>query len=97
MSDWVTDSSREYLKTLLSNEIVSVRFTKRDGTERTMFCTRSMEMIPEENHPKGVNIKENPDVIRVWSTEDEGWRSFRYDSILGLVPAMVIHQKDLPE
>lgn len=94
MSDWITDSAREYLKNLLSNQVMRVRFTKRDGTERTMLCTRSMELIPEENHPKGTNIKENPDVLRVWSTDSEGWRSFRYDSILGVVPAMVL-QEDL--
>jgi len=60
-----------------------------------MLCTRSMELIPEENHPKGANIKENLDVLRVWSADAEGWRSFRYDSILGVVPAMVVHQEDL--
>ncbi len=97
MSDWDSPAAREYLKTMISNEVVRVRFTKRDGTERTMLCTRSMELIPEENHPKGTNIKENHDVLRVWSADDEGWRSFRYDSILGVVPAMVVQQKDLPE
>ncbi len=85
MTIWYdTDTTRKYLKGILSHGIWRVRFTKRDGTERTMFCTRSMELIPEENHPKGANITENPDVLRVWSVKDEGWRSFRFDSIMSV-------------
>ena len=84
MTNWHdSDNTRKYLKGLLSNSIWRVRFTKRDGTQRTMFCTRNMELIPEENHPKGSNLAENPDVLRVWSVKDEGWRSFRFDSIVG--------------
>jgi len=95
MSNWDTDDRREFLKSFLSNQVMLVRFTKRDGSERVMLCTRDMKLIPEENHPKGANFTENPDVLRVWSTDDEGWRSFRYDSVLTVVPAMALQEESV--
>lgn len=80
MSDWNNDLTREYLKGLLAHNVMRIVFMKRDETERTLICTRQMDLIPEENHPKGVK-RENPDSLPVWSIEDEGWRSFRFDSV----------------
>ena len=77
---WANDLCREYLKQLLSHNVMRVIFEKRDGTERTLICTRQMDLIPEEHHPKGVK-KDDPAVLPVWSVEDEGWRSFRFDTV----------------
>jgi hypothetical protein len=77
---WDDYSNREYLKQLLSHSTMRIVFTKRDGTERTLLCTRNMGMVPVENHPKGVK-REAPDSLPVWSILDEGWRSFRFDTV----------------
>ena len=75
------------LKEVLQNSVVTVIFTKVDGTERTMNCTLLPEYIPQvvaekqqlltESLPK----VENHNTIAVWDVENNGWRSFRLDSI----------------
>lgn len=62
---------------------VRVVFTKKDGTERTMFCT--LVNIPDEHQPKNETDKEySKEVLRVFDTENQGWRSFRLDSIISV-------------
>lgn len=63
---------------------VQVTFTKKDGTERVMKCTLDDQLIPQPELPLEENKKEkkiNPDVQAVWDIENEGWRSFRWDSV----------------
>lgn len=64
----------ELLEALTGKNPVAVTFTKLDGTRRDMRCTLNFELIPTENHP-------GLDVIRVFDLEDNGWRSFRVDSV----------------
>ncbi len=82
-------TERVALKALLAHSTMRIVFTKRDGTERTLICTRDMNMIPEENHPKGVKT-ESLDSLPVWSIEDKGWRSFRVDAVT-VVQTVHIH------
>lgn len=77
---WASEVNKEYLKEMLSEHIMRINFQKRDGSFRTLVCTRKMDLVPEENHPKGIK-KDNPNVLPVWSIVDEGWRSFRFDSV----------------
>ncbi len=93
MNSWNTDTSREYLRNLLSHNVMRIVFTKRDGTERTLICTRKLDLIPEENHPK--KKRQTPDSIPVWSIEDEGWRSFRYDR-LKHVESVLLNEDNKP-
>lgn len=65
------------------NDTWKVTFTKKDGSERVMVCTRKLEKIPVENHPKG-NKEINYEVMPVWDLESGGWRSFKIDSILNM-------------
>lgn len=76
---WSTDTNREYLKSLLEHNVMRIVFLKRDGTERTLICTRKTDLIPEANRPK--KKRETPNSLPVWSMEDEGWRSFRYERL----------------
>lgn len=75
--------SREVLKKQLHEGVVSVVFTKKDGTERTMKATLSNDYVPLMD-TTAVKQKHtpNPDVLAVWDLDAEGWRSFRFDSIL---------------
>ena len=65
------------LKELLQTSIVSVTFTKKDGSERVMLCTLFPDFLPNTDGNgsySGVTV--------VYDLENEGWRSFRDDSVI---------------
>lgn len=72
--------TREDLVDRLKQSVVSVVFTKADGSERTMNCTLKLENIPEDQHPKST-IKSESDQIRVFDTDIDAWRSFNFGSV----------------
>ena len=60
-----------------------VIFTKNDGTTRHLLCTLDPAYLPKQ-----VEVEEqiqqrapNHAVVAVWDLENEGWRSFRKDSV----------------
>ena len=73
---------QEVLKKELANGVVTVIFNKQDGSERVMKATLNEDIVPPLDT---TNVKQNraknPDVLAVWDTEANGWRSFRFDSI----------------
>ena len=75
----------EYLKGVLQTGIAIVTFLKKDGTQRVLRCTLSPTELPVQIDFEEVVQKKtpNPDVLAVWDLENKGWRSFRYDTILG--------------
>lgn len=72
---------RDWLKSVLTTEDVSVIFTKRDGTERVMKATLKEGAIPVTEKKTDRTRAPNDDVISVVDTEIGEWRSIRYDSI----------------
>lgn len=64
---------------------LSVVFTKADGSERTMLCTKDPLIISERYTPQEKKTdrvyKEPEGVARVFDLEKNDWRSFRYDSV----------------
>jgi len=73
---------RDTLKALTSIGRAEITFVKKDGTDRTMICTTKTSSIPEEKQPVGEStLQENTDILRVYDIENEGWRSFRIDSV----------------
>jgi hypothetical protein len=69
----------------LREKTVQVVFIKKDGTERKMLCTLNPDLLPVQTDLEEAVQKKapNPDVLAVWDLEAKGWRSFRYDSIIG--------------
>ena len=60
----------------------TVRFTKVDGTERTMRCTLSEGKIPTDKQPKTKETASTTgSALRVFDTDKGEWRSFRWESI----------------
>lgn len=57
-----------------------VTFTKKDGTERKMFCTLAESLIPADKIPKEAGST-GGSALRVFDTQLNEWRSFRWDSI----------------
>lgn len=81
---------REWLRELLSESVVKVTFTKKDGSERVMSCTLSENLIPKAPiHATNTNNpidfpktrKISTEVQAVFDIEAQSWRSFRWDSI----------------
>lgn len=69
-----------FLETLRKHEL-RVEFTKADGSNRVMFCTLKESVIPDAFRPKSEKPSNNDEVVRVFDTEFQGWRSFRVDSV----------------
>lgn len=73
----------------LQTEEVTLIFTKADGSDRKMVCTKMLSKIPEAQHPKTdkvVKLDENgnvieTDLITVFDLEKEGWRSFNFQTV----------------
>ena len=88
--DLDADKQREYLKLMLTEDILLVTFTKKNGDLREMYCTLQDELIPE--HKKYFSENEvgtrralagvdSSQVVAVYDMEKADWRSFRIDSI----------------
>ena len=75
---------KDWLLTLLREQEITVKFVKKDGSEREMLCTLNEGKIPAEKAPKGVERTTSDDVVPVFDIENQGWRSFRWDSITGI-------------
>ena len=68
------------LTELLRSNVIEVKFTKVDGTERVMRCTLQPQYLPESIEKEGVKVR-NADVQSVWDIDINAWRSFRFDSV----------------
>jgi hypothetical protein len=65
-------------------ENLCITFTKKDGTERKMFCTLAESKIPSDKLPKSeteATSQITGSAVRVFDTELSEWRSFRWDSV----------------
>ena len=58
---------------------LQVSFVKKDGSGRVMNCTLLEKYLPTND--KETTKKENDSVLSVWDIDNNGWRSFRLDSI----------------
>lgn len=64
----------------LKEGVLVVTFNKKDGDERVMTCTKSLDVIPKESHPSdGKTLKEG--LLNVWDVTAQGWRSFYYNRV----------------
>ena len=82
--EFKTKKEKDWLLTLLREQEITVTFLKKDGSERKMICTLSENKIPNDKAPKGVEKTKNEEVVPVFDIENQGWRSFRWDSITGV-------------
>jgi hypothetical protein len=68
---------------LLHNETVDLEFIKKDGSVRVMTATLRADKLPAQvDLEEAVQKKaQNPDVMAVFDLINQGWRSFRWDSL----------------
>ena len=83
---------RDWIRSLLQSQPITVTFVKADGTVRDMLCTLDWERIPTNKHPgqppvDGI-VKESrqrkepdPHSLRVFDLDKQEWRSFRFDRL----------------
>ena len=78
---------REDIKTVLTENVAEITFTKKDGTERLMKCTLKSDIVPERDVVGVIGKVEektrvvNTEVLPVWDIVKSAWRSFRVDSV----------------
>lgn len=83
---------RNWVKSLLNKQEITVRFTKADGTDRDMKCTLNWDLIPQKpaaDPVDGIVLEStkkprkelDPAVIKVYDLEAQAWRSFRMDRL----------------
>lgn len=83
MTDAILIDSREQYLSLLKANTCTVTFTKVNGDTRVMKCTLNPAFIPQLQIPASLEekVERSLEVIRVFDTEAQGWRSFRVDSV----------------
>ena len=81
--DFSDVETRNWLRDLLKSEVVTLTFTKKDGTQREMVATLSEARIPktEKSTESAGTRKYSDEAQPVYDIEAEGWRSFRWDSL----------------
>ena len=74
----------DFLKSELFKNIVNVTFIKKDGTQRKLRCTLRPDLLPPQTDlEEAVSKTPSATSLAVWDLDNDGWRSFRYDSIIG--------------
>jgi translation initiation factor 6 (eIF-6) len=74
--------TKKTIEELLKTDIVNVKFTKVDGSERLMVCTLQESLVPKYEKKTETKRVHDPDVLSVWDLEKQGWRSFHKSSII---------------
>ena len=76
--------TNDILQKLRTGE-TTVRFTKVDGSERTMRCTLQEGKIPADKRPKNAEPQTGStagSAIRAFDLDKGEWRSFRVTSVI---------------
>ena len=83
------DQRRDIIKSMLSQGVYNITFTKVNGETREMPCTLNADMLPPQ---KVVEDKEkterkiNTENLSVWCPDKNGWRSFKLANVVEIAP-----------
>jgi len=86
-SEWTIEEWVEFslwLTDMLKTNVITLNFTKKDGTERVMRCTLQPDLLPKVEHK--TELKESKPVteqtaIPVYDLDAGGWRSFTLNTV----------------
>lgn len=67
-----------------------VRFTKQDGTIRTMYAKTGVKRHLSKNPNKRKVTNINPNIVRVYDCESKSYKSFKLETVLELKCGRVI-------
>jgi hypothetical protein len=80
-------SAVQFWKKVYDEKEVRIKFVTKDNRDRLMRCTLDFTKIPEEDHPKSVNIEKILKLIQVnkimhvYDLDKLGWRSVPFDRV----------------
>ena len=61
---------------------VEFKYTKKNGEARTAVGTLNIDIMGEDNKPKGTGYEITDSNIRYYDLNSEGWRSFITDNLI---------------
>lgn len=72
-------------KEALKSRVVNFKFNKKNGTVREAKGTINSELIPETqlSNRTSRTYTSNPNVVKYFDIEKEGWRSFNEENFIG--------------
>jgi hypothetical protein len=76
--------TKNELSEMLRGGKLEVSFVKKDNSGRVMKCTLMEKYLPPLMGDTETTTKDNPDVLAVWDIDNNGWRSFRINSIVSV-------------
>jgi hypothetical protein len=86
---------RDWVRSLLQKETITITFVKADGTDRKMRCTLHPDQLPPVPVATGSvdsvvreskeRKKPDPHSLRVFDTDLQQWRSFRFDRLKQII------------
>jgi hypothetical protein len=69
-------------KALQAGKVVRIKFTKKDGSSRTLIGTTDLQRIPKVDHPRAASNRTKPEGVQtIYDLEIGEWRSIRFDSV----------------
>ena len=81
--------TREEIMTVLKENVAQVTFTKINGDVRVMECTLKESHLPPVDKDDSISQKKvreiNEEVVSVWDTKAQGWRSFRVENVTSVL------------
>ena len=87
--EFATTEGKEWIRSVLFQNEVTVTFTKKDGEVRNMRCTLNEDIMKKNATEdqfvvKGAGRKSSDDAQAVFDLDKLGWRSFRFDTVTGI-------------
>jgi hypothetical protein len=77
------ESKKQGIVDELRQGIVHLQFKKVNGDLRNMIGTLNRDLIPSEKHPlEGKERKETENLVVLFDTEVQDWRSFRTENLV---------------
>lgn len=83
--DYTNPENQESLKEMLRANVLFVEFTKVNGETRKMECTLKPELLPHSEATK-TSRPAPTSSLSVFDTNQNAWRSFRWDSVISVTP-----------
>jgi hypothetical protein len=83
------DQRRDIIKSMLSEGVYKITFTKVNGETREMPCTLNADMLPSQTvteDKEKTERKINTENLSVWCTDKNGWRSFKLANVVEIAP-----------
>lgn len=86
LSEEEKQAARKAYLAALTQDVCTVTFTKRDGSERVMKCTLREDLLPKqidiEEHTQAKSTRNNLLNVVVFDLEAQGWRTFNIDRVV---------------